>query len=207
MICQAEENNSIALMASKDFDQSQTYTKDSFLKLADDTTKSSNADTSTLHDPMAVKQQRNEPAALRRSIAFSEEENTRQSSAGSDNAIKEEENGICIRDFAFHTSDPRHWGEPAIEEEEETEPTRVSLVSEDSFCGQYARALYDFEAEFPQELGFCAGDILFIQYRQGEGWFVADHCDSGETGLVPENYVDLLGEDYEYNDGGTEQEK
>ncbi|CAG8532618.1 16235_t:CDS:2 [Acaulospora colombiana] len=71
------------------------------------------------------------------------------------------------------------------------------------------RALYDFRAENPSELSFQEGDILLIQDRQCAGWLIADLGE--ETGLVPENYVALLGDDEEeedeYGDWANEEQQ
>ncbi|ORX98167.1 hypothetical protein K493DRAFT_313787 [Basidiobolus meristosporus CBS 931.73] len=80
---------------------------------------------------------------------------------------------LRIRDFAYPESDIRHWGEYA-------EDSGFVLV----------RALYDFIAENPSELGFREGDLLHIQYQQCEGWLVGCHEDG--VGLVPESYVELV---------------
>ncbi|CAB4412970.1 unnamed protein product [Rhizophagus irregularis] len=92
---------------------------------------------------------------------------------------------IKIRDFAFPTDDPRHWGQKIIEEEEEEEDSE--------YVNRRARALYDFVAENSSELSFHEGDILLVQCRQYDGWLMANLGE--ETGLIPENYVKLLDDD------------
>ncbi|KAL1919220.1 uncharacterized protein VTP21DRAFT_1912 [Calcarisporiella thermophila] len=114
-----------------------------------------------------------------------------------------EDVGVKVRDFAFPTWDPRHWGatwskaddklntgydaEVDADEEEEDE--------DEEYCGKYARALYDFTAEDPREqLSFRQGDRLWLQYRERAGWFVADlELENGglETGLAPEAYLEI----------------
>ncbi|KAI8347238.1 hypothetical protein B0O80DRAFT_369603, partial [Mortierella sp. GBAus27b] len=53
-----------------------------------------------------------------------------------------------------------------------------------------ARGLYDFDAENSNELSFREGESLWIHSRQFPGWFLGEM--DGKTGLVPENYVQLL---------------
>ncbi|CAB5099022.1 uncharacterized protein OCT59_027757 [Rhizophagus irregularis] len=97
---------------------------------------------------------------------------------------------IKIRDFAFPTDDPRHWGQKIIEEEEEEEDSE--------YVNRRARALYDFVAENSSELSFHEGDILLVQCRQYDGWLMANLGE--ETGLIPENYVKLLDDDDDDDD-------
>lgn len=53
-----------------------------------------------------------------------------------------------------------------------------------------ARGLYDFDAETDTELSFREGEYLWIHSRQFPGWFLGEIA--GVTGLVPENYVQIL---------------
>jgi len=52
-----------------------------------------------------------------------------------------------------------------------------------------ARGLFQFDAQFPQELSFRVGDILNILENNGD-WWKAEL--NGTMGLVPSNYVELL---------------
>ena len=95
---------------------------------------------------------------------------------------------IKVRDFAFPPDDPRHWGEtypPSSDEEEYGY----------EYANHRARALYDFQADTPSEMSFQEGDIMIVRSQQCTGWLVADMGE--ETGLVPENYVIVLGDDEE----------
>ncbi|CAG8638401.1 9853_t:CDS:2, partial [Acaulospora morrowiae] len=111
---------------------------------------------------------------------------------------------IKIRDFGFPIDDSRHWGHPYPSSDEEDEEAETN-----EYTNRRARALYDFQAENPTELSFQEGDILLIQDRQCAGWLIADLGD--ETGLVPENYVALLGDDEEeedeYGDWANEEQQ
>ncbi|ORX72764.1 Sh3 domain of Nbp2, partial [Linderina pennispora] len=53
-----------------------------------------------------------------------------------------------------------------------------------------AKALYDFEAENPTELAFEENDMLFISYKQCDGWLVG--YKGNQVGLIPENYVEFI---------------
>ncbi|CAG8521679.1 14725_t:CDS:2, partial [Funneliformis caledonium] len=101
---------------------------------------------------------------------------------------------IKIRDFAFSTDDPRHWGQriPSSSDGEE---------EDDEYTNRRARALYDFVAENQNELSFQEGDILLILYRQCEGWLFAELDE--KTGLIPDNYILLLDDDIEEDEYGN----
>ncbi|GES82128.1 SH3 domain-containing protein [Rhizophagus clarus] len=101
---------------------------------------------------------------------------------------------IKIRDFAFPTDDPRHWGQEIPEEEVEEEEEEEDI----EYLNRRARALYDFPAENSSELSFQEGDILFVQCQKYEGWFMANLGE--ETGLIPVNYVKILGDDEDDED-------
>jgi co-chaperonin GroES (HSP10) len=68
----------------------------------------------------------------------------------------------------------------------------VRLLDE-SFAGP-SLALYSFVPENSNELALREGQIIQVGYRHGQGWLVAMDMDSGEQGLVPEEYVRLLSE-------------
>lgn len=55
-----------------------------------------------------------------------------------------------------------------------------------------AVALFDFEPENDNEVALREGQVIWISYRHGQGWLVAEDPDSGENGLVPEEYVEIL---------------
>lgn len=74
-------------------------------------------------------------------------------------------------------------------------PQRASMGPEDEelFAGE-SLALYSFEPENPNELRLREGQIILVSYRHGQGWLVAEDPDTGEQGLVPEEYVRLVRE-------------
>jgi hypothetical protein len=53
------------------------------------------------------------------------------------------------------------------------------------------KALYDCKGNGVDELGFKAGDILFILKDLTDGWYEAEL--NGDTGFVPETYVERIG--------------
>ncbi|KAI5952186.1 NBP2 [Candida theae] len=56
-----------------------------------------------------------------------------------------------------------------------------------------ARAIFDFQPENDNEIGLSEGQVIWISYRHGQGWLVAEDPETGENGLVPEEYVELIG--------------
>ncbi|PWY91166.1 hypothetical protein BO70DRAFT_349648 [Aspergillus heteromorphus CBS 117.55] len=55
-----------------------------------------------------------------------------------------------------------------------------------------AVALFDFTREHENELPLTEGQVIFVSYRHGQGWLVAEDPRTGESGLVPEEFVRLL---------------
>jgi hypothetical protein len=53
-----------------------------------------------------------------------------------------------------------------------------------------ARAMYSYNAQIPEELGFQKGDILAVLRLQDDGWWEAEAVGkNGRPGLVPSNYL------------------
>ena len=56
--------------------------------------------------------------------------------------------------------------------------------------GCIARAMYQYQAAIPEELGFGKGDILAVLRQQDDGWWEAELVGvQGRPGLVPSNYL------------------
>lgn len=72
---------------------------------------------------------------------------------------------------------------------EDHRPESASL--DESYAGP-SLALYDFAPENDNELELKEGQIIQVGYRHGQGWLVAMNIETGEQGLVPEEYVRLL---------------
>lgn len=124
---------------------------------------------------------------------------------------------ISIKDFAYDQSNPLHYGyfeeshTPSIEEGMTGSDTEISgveanseqdkrqsiILPDDYVINQLAVALYDFEPENDNELELKEGDIVFITYRHGQGWLVAENHERTKTGLVPEEFVTYLEDDNE----------
>ncbi|KAK9381527.1 uncharacterized protein V2V93DRAFT_367193 [Kockiozyma suomiensis] len=66
--------------------------------------------------------------------------------------------------------------------------------SEDEIHGR-ALALFDFVPENDNEVPLKEGQIIWISYRHGQGWLVAQDPATGESGLVPEEYVEIIQRD------------
>lgn len=111
-----------------------------------------------------------------------------------------------VRDFAYHDKHPLHYGmRPAEPENEAPEPKndepQDSIIAADEQphkkeddIYRKAVALFDFEPENSNEAPLVEGQIVWINYRHGQGWLVAENLENGETGLVPEEYVQVLPE-------------
>ncbi|KAF9732491.1 hypothetical protein PMIN06_005669 [Paraphaeosphaeria minitans] len=69
---------------------------------------------------------------------------------------------------------------------------QFTIVSPDEEMHGKAVALFDFERENDNELPLVEGQIILVSYRHGQGWLVAQDPKTGESGLVPEEYVRLL---------------
>ncbi|KAL4929996.1 adaptor protein NBP2 [Aspergillus undulatus] len=55
-----------------------------------------------------------------------------------------------------------------------------------------AVALFDFTREHENELPLAEGQVILVSYRHGQGWLVAEDPRTGESGLVPEEFVRLV---------------
>lgn len=69
---------------------------------------------------------------------------------------------------------------------------QFTITSPDEEMHGKAVALFDFERENENELPLVEGQIIWVSYRHGQGWLVAEDPKTRESGLVPEEYVRLL---------------
>ncbi|KAF2176551.1 hypothetical protein K469DRAFT_698405 [Zopfia rhizophila CBS 207.26] len=118
--------------------------------------------------------------------------------------------GESRRDSHFATTLPQRAyadaeGPPYDSDEEMSEPEDY-LNDESRFSRDYqftiaspeeemhgkAVALFDFARENDNELPLVEGQVILVSYRHGQGWLVAQDPKTGESGLVPEEYVRLL---------------
>lgn len=96
---------------------------------------------------------------------------------------------------------PQYEGDDRTDEEEFSEidedDARFSkdysftIASPDEEMHGKAVALFDFASEHPNELALQEGQIILVSYRHGQGWLVAEDPRTGESGLVPEEFVRL----------------
>lgn len=69
---------------------------------------------------------------------------------------------------------------------------QFTIASPDEEMHGKAVALFDFARENENELPLVEGQIIWVSYRHGQGWLVAEDPKTGDAGLVPEEYVRLL---------------
>jgi hypothetical protein len=69
---------------------------------------------------------------------------------------------------------------------------QFSIASPDEEMHGKAVALFDFTRENENELPLTEGQVIWVSYRHGQGWLVAEDPKTRESGLVPEEYVRLL---------------
>ncbi len=69
---------------------------------------------------------------------------------------------------------------------------QFTIASPDEEMHGKAVALFDFARESASELPLKEGQIIWVSYRHGQGWLVAEDPKTGESGLVPEEFVRLL---------------
>lgn len=69
---------------------------------------------------------------------------------------------------------------------------QFTIASPDEEMHGKAVALFDFARENENELPLKEGQVIWVSYRHGQGWLVAEDPKTRESGLVPEEYVRLL---------------
>ena len=69
---------------------------------------------------------------------------------------------------------------------------QFTIASPDEEMHGKAVALFDFARENENELPLTEGQIIWVSYRHGQGWLVAEDPKTSDAGLVPEEYVRLL---------------
>jgi len=89
---------------------------------------------------------------------------------------------------------PAHSPVPFDDEDESrySRDYQFHIASPDEEMHGKAVALFDFTRENENELPLLEGQVLWVSYRHGQGWLVAQDPKTGENGLVPEEYVRLL---------------
>ncbi|KAI9730734.1 MAG: HOG (high osmolarity glycerol) pathway protein [Cirrosporium novae-zelandiae] len=105
-----------------------------------------------------------------------------------------EENSSSSSDIS-DASDPNN---ASPEESRYSRNYQFTIASPDEEMHGKAVALFDFARENENELPLVEGQVIWVSYRHGQGWLVAEDPKTGENGLVPEEYVRLL----RYIEGG-----
>ncbi len=84
-------------------------------------------------------------------------------------------------ELAYHSRDSRY-----------SKDYQFTIASPDEEMHGKAVALFDFARENENELPLVEGQVIWVSYRHGQGWLVAEDPKTRESGLVPEEYVRLL---------------
>jgi Variant SH3 domain len=79
-----------------------------------------------------------------------------------------------------------------VDESRYSRDYQFTIASPDEEMHGRAVALFDFASESENELPLVEGQVILVSYRHGQGWLVAQDPKTGDTGLVPEEYVRLL---------------
>jgi len=58
--------------------------------------------------------------------------------------------------------------------------------------GRVYKAIYDYQAQDDDEIGFFEGDLIINCEPIDEGWMQGMHKKSGQVGMLPANYVELV---------------
>ncbi|GEQ70478.1 hypothetical protein JCM33374_g4155 [Metschnikowia sp. JCM 33374] len=112
-------------------------------------------------------------------------------------------NGLCaptttIIDFAYAETHPLRRGNfpqskhssMASEQDFYDDPQYESYSTDE--INSRAVALFDFTPENDNEVALTEGQEIWVSYRHGQGWLVAEDPETGENGLVPEEYVEIF---------------
>lgn len=83
-------------------------------------------------------------------------------------------------------------GLPHHDESRYSRNYQFTIASPDEEMHGKAVALFDFQRENENELPLVEGQVIWVSYRHGQGWLVAEDPKTNESGLVPEEYVRLL---------------
>lgn len=111
--------------------------------------------------------------------------------------------GLCppnteTTDFAYPQTHPLRNGNFPQSDRESYLSEELDSFNYESHSFSYdeinrrAVALFDFEPENDNEVALSEGQVIWISYRHGQGWLVAEDPELGENGLVPEEYVEIF---------------
>lgn len=111
-----------------------------------------------------------------------------------------------IKDFAYSSSHPLRLGNFEVyETEDDGDYSYDDDQSPDQSPDEINRravALFDFTPENDNEVKLVEGQVIWISYRHGQGWLVAEDPVTGENGLVPEEYMEVIDDDEEADESG-----
>ncbi|KAI9861395.1 MAG: HOG (high osmolarity glycerol) pathway protein [Trichoglossum hirsutum] len=96
---------------------------------------------------------------------------------------------------SFDPDEESSTSSPKLHRDDESRYSRdyqFTIASPDEEMHGKAVALFDFQRENENELPLVEGQIIWVSYRHGQGWLVAEDPKTQESGLVPEEYVRLL---------------
>ena len=89
-------------------------------------------------------------------------------------------------------SEDESLGVPEQDDSRYSRDYQFTIASPDEEMHGKAVALFDFARENENELPLTEGQVIWVSYRHGQGWLVAEDPKTGDAGLVPEEYVRLL---------------
>lgn len=103
-----------------------------------------------------------------------------------------------IKDFAYALTHPLRLGDFEMYDAASDDDYAYQDESLDESLDEINRraiALFDFSPENDNEVRLVEGQVIWISYRHGQGWLVAEDPTTGENGLVPEEYVEIFDEE------------
>ena len=112
--------------------------------------------------------------------------------------------GTILPSRSYHEGEPQEYSDsdasstessPGMANRDESRYSRdyqFTIASPDEEMHGKAVALFDFQRENENELPLVEGQVIWVSYRHGQGWLVAEDPKTHESGLVPEEYVRLL---------------
>ncbi|PQE20228.1 SH3 domain-containing protein [Rutstroemia sp. NJR-2017a BBW] len=103
-----------------------------------------------------------------------------------------DESGHDYRSESDNSSTTSSPGMTRLDESRYSRDYQFTIASPDEEMHGKAVALFDFERENENELPLVEGQVIWVSYRHGQGWLVAEDPKTQESGLVPEEYVRLL---------------
>ena len=98
----------------------------------------------------------------------------------------------CASEAAFQRNSGLEPGSFSADESRYSRDYQFTIASPDEEMHGKAVALFDFARENENELPLVEGQVIWVSYRHGQGWLVAEDPKTRESGLVPEEYVRLL---------------